>query len=402
MSRNKSSSKQSGPMTKFGRLIVYDRETVISICRRLFLGEDLDAICAKSPMPIAGVFLGWIQDHPEARAIYRSVQNFQCDCRLAKELDIPMDCNVGEWEYRVRANCDRGWPPDYMERKYIPPDWKKVYPLLGVPPVWSTEDIEAYTELLNGFTQMLEPRDMIELMWTKEAADATWEAARIAREKNGLPEQKYQQRLQVVAEVRRRNGAAETTPAKPASALDHSRGLEGGFKHYQGLDIAHSRAIKRRDNALRQIARWRDGLGAKARALSDKFIAEQALAERYGVAQLLADEETDNTTDEAMEAAPPLAPASEAAEAAPTLAPKSEAVEAPPLLALAGDAAAAAAAPKSEAVEATPPLVPAGHPADAAATPKSEAVDAAPPLIAAGDPADAAPPFVCSRAEEPT
>jgi hypothetical protein len=89
MSRNKSSSKQSGPMTKFGRLIVYDRETVISICRRLFLGEDLDAICAKSPMPIAGVFLGWIQDHPEARAIYRSVQNFQCDCRLAKELDIP-------------------------------------------------------------------------------------------------------------------------------------------------------------------------------------------------------------------------------------------------------------------------------------------------------------------------
>jgi hypothetical protein len=76
MSRN-TSSKQSGPTTKFGRLIVYDRETVISICRRVFLGEDLDAICAKPPMPIAGVFLAWIQDHPEARAIYRSVQNFE-------------------------------------------------------------------------------------------------------------------------------------------------------------------------------------------------------------------------------------------------------------------------------------------------------------------------------------
>jgi len=31
---------------------------------------------------------------------------------------------------------------------------------------------------LNGFTEMLEPRDMMELMWTKEAADATWEAGR--------------------------------------------------------------------------------------------------------------------------------------------------------------------------------------------------------------------------------
>src|ERR1700730_7829542 len=55
------------------------------------------------------------------------------------------------------------------------------------------------------------------------------------------------------------------------------------------------RALNRRDNALRQIARWRDGLGAKARRLSDKFIAEQALAERYGAAQFLADTQADDT-----------------------------------------------------------------------------------------------------------
>jgi hypothetical protein len=52
--------------------------------------------------------------------------------------------------------------------------------------VWSTENIEAYNELLNGFTQMLEPRDMMELMLTKEAADATWEAGRKARDKEQL------------------------------------------------------------------------------------------------------------------------------------------------------------------------------------------------------------------------
>ena len=108
---------------------------------------------------------------------------------LAREVGaLPARASVAEWEEEVRANCERGWPADWIERKYIPPDWKKVYPRLGGPPVWSTEDIEAYTELLNGFTEMLEPRDMIELMWTKEAADASWEVARIAREKNGLPE----------------------------------------------------------------------------------------------------------------------------------------------------------------------------------------------------------------------
>ncbi|HVI68129.1 MAG TPA: hypothetical protein VM910_36935 [Bradyrhizobium sp.] len=233
-----------------------------------------------------------------------------------------------------------------------------MYPLVGGPPVWSTENMEAYIELLNEFTQLLEPRDVMELIWTKEAADASWEAARKAREKNGLPERKYQQRLQVAAEVRRLNGAAETAAAKPASALDHSRGLEAGFKHYQGLDIAQSRAMKRRDNALRLIARWRKGLAPKARALSDKFIAEEALAEHYDAAHLLADAETDNNADEAMEAAPPLAPAG---EAAPPLAPKSEAAEAAPPLAFKSEAAEAAPplALKSEATEAARPLVPA-------------------------------------------
>jgi hypothetical protein len=279
-------------------------------------------------MPIGAVFLGWMEDHPEAGAIYRSVENFRSDRGLVKQLGvIPARATVAEWEEDVRANCERGWPADWIERKYAPPDWNKVYPLLGHPPVLSTEDIEAYTELLNDFTQMLEPLDMMELMWTKEAADATWEAGRKAREKNCLPERKYQQRLKVSAELQRRTGAPETTAAKPATALDHSRGLEAGFKYYQALEIAQSRALKRRDNALRQIARWRDGLGAKARRLSDKFVAEQALAERYGATQLLADTQTDDTAGDAMRAAPLLASAGEAAEAAPPLPTSDEAAE---------------------------------------------------------------------------
>ena len=286
MSRNKPSSEQSGPTTLYGRQVAYDREICISICRKVLLGEDLQTICAKPPMPIGPVFMGWVEDHPEARAIYRSMENFRMDRELGKQLAV-LPARPIVAEEQVRENCERGWRADWIERKYVPPDWEKVYPLLGGPPVWSTERIEAYTELLNGFTEMLEPRDMIELMRTKEAADATWELVRVAREKNALPERKYQQRLNVLAEVQRRNRAAETTVAKPATALDHSRGLEAGFPHYRALDVTQSRLIKRRDNALRQIERWRAGLGAKARRLSDKFVAEQALAESYCATQSL-------------------------------------------------------------------------------------------------------------------
>ena len=79
-------SKPSDPMTKYGRPIAYDREIFIAICRRLIIGEDLEKICTERGMPIEPVFLGWIQDHKEAREIYRSADNFYSDRRLVKEL----------------------------------------------------------------------------------------------------------------------------------------------------------------------------------------------------------------------------------------------------------------------------------------------------------------------------
>jgi hypothetical protein len=63
-----------------------------------------------------------------------------------------------------------------------PPDLTEVVPLDRRPPVGGTE-MQAYNDFLNAFTRMLEPRDEMELIWTKEAADATWEAGREAREK---------------------------------------------------------------------------------------------------------------------------------------------------------------------------------------------------------------------------
>ena len=51
MRRDKPSLEQSGPTTRYGRQIAYDREIFIAICGRFLLGEDLRTICAKPPMP---------------------------------------------------------------------------------------------------------------------------------------------------------------------------------------------------------------------------------------------------------------------------------------------------------------------------------------------------------------
>ena len=79
------SAKQSRRRSPYERPIVYDREIFIEISTRLLQGEDLRATCAKPPMPRDVVFLGWIQDHQEARAIYRiGVQYNSADETLAQ------------------------------------------------------------------------------------------------------------------------------------------------------------------------------------------------------------------------------------------------------------------------------------------------------------------------------
>ena len=307
MSHRKS---KTSDRTSYDRPIAYDREILIEICRRLSIGQELQAICSKPPMPIGAVFLGWVQDHKEAREIYRSAQNFQFDRKLAKEVAGSFLVSTSEWEEQVRANLQRGWPADWFERKYIPPDWSKVFPLIGGPSVGSTE-MRAYSDLLNVFTQMVEPRDLMELVWTKEATDGTWQASRDAR------------------------------------------------------NVAQSRAIKRRDNAMRQIERWRKGLGAKARRLPDHLVVEHLLAQRYGVEQFPADIDSDAIAGDAVETAAPLAPAAETAEAAPPCASMGNPAE-----------AASALASEGKATEAAPPLASTGDVAEVVATPLAFAGEA--------------------------
>jgi hypothetical protein len=134
MSHNRSSARQSATTTRYGRPILYDREIFIRICTRRVDREDLRAICAEPGMPIGPVFLGWIQDHKEAREIYQSSQNVAVDRMLSEELGIATPPTDGsEWEEQVRANIERGWPADYIEQKIHPTRLEQGVPVGGRP-----------------------------------------------------------------------------------------------------------------------------------------------------------------------------------------------------------------------------------------------------------------------------
>jgi hypothetical protein len=377
--RDKPSSKQSRHLSPYERPIVYDRETFIMICMRLLLGQDLKAICAKPPMPIGPVFLGWIQDHKEAREIDRSMQNFRSDRALADKLGTPLLVGISEWEEQVRANIQRGWPADYIDRGYIPPDWSKVFPVIGGPPASSAENLQAYNDLLNGFTRMLEPRDLMELIWTKQATDATWEGVEEDEEKKGV-----------------------ISAAEMARGRDLRRVFDAGFNYCRSTQLAQSRVMRRRDNAVRQLERWRKGLGAKSRRLPDQFLDEQVLAQRYRD-QVLTVPDNNVTTPEPAEVAPPVAPA-EAAEAtisaSPSLA-QSDKAGSPPDDSSGDAVKSVARAPADGAMHAALPIASLGEAIDAVArpAPADGAMHVAPPIASSGEAVAAAVPLT-ARVDE--
>jgi hypothetical protein len=295
--------------------LVYDREIFIEMCRGFINGEDLIAICVSPGMPFPPVLRGWMENHPEAMAIYRSACNFKGSRELTRDLDLPpRPIPSSEWADDVRAKLDRGWPADWNERKFIPPDWSKVYGLVGQPPVWSAEERQAYDQVIKHFTALIEPRDFLELTLTKQAADAHWEGIREAAEKNRVAQRSYQRQRE--AQAQPAPGEAEPSAAKPANAGGHSRGLQDDFAYYQGLDIAQSRKHKRITAALRQIERHRDSLGAEVRKLPDELLDQEALAQYYGVDEFLARTENGAVASEVAQAAPAFPSNGKASDAA--------------------------------------------------------------------------------------
>jgi hypothetical protein len=237
----------------------YDEAIAMRICDRYGEGESLEAILAEPGMPTEAMFNRWLAEHEDVgEHLYRKW----------KTLDIS----------RSEAICN-----DESKPKYKAPDWPKFYALLGPPPVLSTESAQSHNNLITGFPQTFQPRDMMELICVKEVTDATWEQARYTCQKTQVPERRYQQcraaqatchgiLAQKAAGSGQGNGeasAVESILTKPLTELDPRQSFEAGLPYYQSLDAALMPAIKRRDNALRQLEHWRDGLGLKTRRLSN-------------------------------------------------------------------------------------------------------------------------------------
>jgi hypothetical protein len=310
-------AKQSAPTMVEGRQVGYERDICITICMRWVRGEDIKVICAKFPMPLPLVFYDWVQNHPEARAIFHCAGAFKTDRMLGKEVGKHLDISLAEWEQEVRARLEGGDALDYVERKIIRIDWNKVYALAGEPPVWPPENRQIYDHLLNVLTRRIEPRNDMELIQIKLAADALWEWRRLACEKNRVP-----------------------APS---------------FKSYQALELAHSRAIKRYSTALRQIERSRKGLGGEAQAISYDFLVEPPIPERF------LDTETGNGMGEATAAAPALVP-SDAQSGRPVVDPADVAQDAAAdrIWEIVETAATGASSP-NEVANAAPPCAPASE-----------------------------------------
>jgi hypothetical protein len=179
--------------------------------------------------------------------------------------------------------------------------------LFGKPPVLpGSEDIAAYKKMMRLFAACFEPQDFFEAKLMKEVTDGTWEAARWSRHRVLLLDRNDRARRETEAKRRKewaakkaaaakRAAAEKVDPAKepeevldhlvedcdaillePATELDHNRALEATLLQQEKFMRMEAAARAKCDQALRQLEWYREGLGHRLRAVSDRFIADYA------------------------------------------------------------------------------------------------------------------------------
>src|ERR1700730_14460572 len=161
--------------------------------------------------------------------------------------------------------------------------------LCGPPPVLSTESVEAYNTMLLRLIESIWPKDFIERLFCRHIADSTWEIIRFTRHKMLLMERRHRQvldgraqHLKAAAQKKQagpadgKTGCEPPTDAMRASLkeieavmlqspteFDHADALEHGIEYAERLDKLLNAATARRDDVLRQLERYRDGLSAR-------------------------------------------------------------------------------------------------------------------------------------------
>jgi hypothetical protein len=153
--------------------------------------------------------------------------------------------------------------------------------LFGPPPVLRTEDANAYEEVVAQFLENFSPQDFLEKIFIKDLANATWDITRYTRQKTLTVEQKVQQRFerqvqQTVGPAMSASHVSDAILKRPPSELDHAWALEIAIDYVEQLDNLLNGAVRRRNDALEQFERYRAGLGAQLRRVSDAIILHES------------------------------------------------------------------------------------------------------------------------------
>jgi len=200
-------------------------------------------------------------------------------------------------------------------------DFVELRGLFGPPPVLSSEDLKAYDAMLARILKSLKPSDFIEQMLGKDLTDATWEMKRYSRHKALVIERQYreQQELEEAEEAEEtaeqveesaavaqseqvedvKSAGAPTTQFDrmlelaavvdsvipdcdeiilgPVDELKYAAALENSVNYYERLDRLHNVAMARRDDVLRQLDFYRQGLGRHLRQVTNDIIEGEFL-----------------------------------------------------------------------------------------------------------------------------
>ena len=148
-----------------------------------------------------------------------------------------------------------------MENHYNPPRHrfdKVAY--LGPPPVQSEGELEDYYMLFDHLSQDIDPQGAMEYTWVREIADDTWIIARNRRRIEMLAPELQKHATELSVEYR-------TTDGRSPFCLNNIGGQKYSefAKRTQNADEAITRAVKRRNNTLREMEKRRLELSKIAR-----------------------------------------------------------------------------------------------------------------------------------------
>ena len=186
-----------------------------------------------------------------------------------------------------------------LQKKTAATDLTSLARLFGPANVLSTEDSNAYEEIMHRLMEHFRPQDVMEQMQINDLAIANWEMRRMKRHMNMAIERKVRSHRELEANRLKQSALNKAKLAAtkkgeppfnpedvlaglvneveailnwPTDELDHARALEEGREYYEWLNKRYMEAMATRNEVLAQFERYREGLGHLLRQVSNDIV----------------------------------------------------------------------------------------------------------------------------------